>query len=90
MGDYEFNYPKGITIYRQFGMVFISEKSGAQYYWVGTDIKDARIIKNNSGYIVKYTLTEPAFVSYFLEDEKGKNLIDKKGLVTHFMSFSSK
>ncbi|MFP4459386.1 MAG: NHL repeat-containing protein [Candidatus Zixiibacteriota bacterium] len=34
----EFNYPRGIDIWRQFGQVFISERASAQYYWLGVDI----------------------------------------------------
>ncbi len=36
--DSQFDEPRGIALYRRFGQVFISERSGAQYYWIGTDI----------------------------------------------------
>lgn len=36
-GDKQFYKPLGITIYRKYGQVFIGEKSGFQYYWVGVD-----------------------------------------------------
>lgn len=36
-GKREFYKPQGITIYRKFGQVFIAEKTGFQYYWIGVD-----------------------------------------------------
>jgi hypothetical protein len=32
-----FDSPTGITIWRRFGQVFISEADGGQYYWIGID-----------------------------------------------------
>ena len=32
-----FDSPTGITIWRRFGQVFVSEATGGQYYWVGLD-----------------------------------------------------
>jgi hypothetical protein len=32
-----FDSPTGITIWRRFGQVFVSEANGGQYYWVGLD-----------------------------------------------------
>jgi len=32
-----FDEPTGITIWRRFGQVFVSEANGGQYYWVGLD-----------------------------------------------------
>jgi len=34
--------PRGITIWRRFGQVFVTEKAGAQYFWMGTEIRDLR------------------------------------------------
>ena len=38
-GDAQFLSPRGIAIYRRFGQTFIVEKDGAQYYWVGADLR---------------------------------------------------
>jgi len=38
IGDSQFDEPRGIAIYRRFGQIFISERAGAQYYWIGTDV----------------------------------------------------
>jgi hypothetical protein len=52
-GDNEFYSPRGITIWRRFGQVFIVEAEGGQYYWLGLD-----------GYLIgcfpeKFTLKKP-------------------------------
>ena len=64
-GDKEFIEPRGITIYRRFGQVFVAEKGGAQYYWIGTDCFDLSIEKNSNinGIRMKYFLTEPSFIT---------------------------
>jgi len=63
--DKEFVEPRGITIYRRFGQVFVAEKWGAQYYWIGTDCFDFTVHSNlNPSRIqFKYFLTEPSFIT---------------------------
>ncbi len=36
-GKRQFYKPQGISIYRKYGQVFIAEKPGFQYYWIGVD-----------------------------------------------------
>ncbi len=36
-GDGEFLSPRGITIWRKYGQVFVSEKQGGQYLWLAVD-----------------------------------------------------
>jgi len=36
-GKNQFFKPEGISIYRRFGQVFIAERTGFQYYWIGVD-----------------------------------------------------
>ncbi len=64
-GDKEFIEPRGITIYRRFGQVFVAEKWGAQYYWVGTDCLNFTVEKlsNRDTFKFKYFLTEPSFIT---------------------------
>lgn len=33
------NEPRGIAIYKRYGQVFVAEKKGAQYFWIGTELK---------------------------------------------------
>lgn len=37
-GDYQLDEPRGIAIWKRFGQVFVAEKEGAQYFFVGTDV----------------------------------------------------
>jgi len=64
-GDKEFIEPRGITIYRRFGQVFVAEKWGAQYYWIGTDCLNftVEILPSKKACRFKYFLTEPSFVT---------------------------
>lgn len=36
-GRHQFYKPNGISIFRKFGQVFIGERGGFQYYWIGVD-----------------------------------------------------
>lgn len=71
-GDKEFVEPRGITIYRRFGQVFVAEKWGAQYYWIGTDCFNFQVTTqaNQAIFEFKYFLTEPSFVTTDILDEK--------------------
>ncbi|UCE06477.1 MAG: hypothetical protein JSW07_00090 [bacterium] len=71
-GDKEFIEPRGITIYRRFGQVFVAEKSGAQYYWIGTDCFDFSVTKHSSRdlFQFKYFLTEPSFITTDILDSE--------------------
>ncbi len=78
----QFDEPRGITIYRRFGQVFVSERAGAQYYWIGTDIirfsaKNLTIYPSEGrlGIDVSFLLTEHSFVSLHLEDEQGNERV---------------
>lgn len=65
-GDNQFVEPRGITIYKRFGQVFISEKKGAQYYWIGTDLKQSQFkIVRPGKYSLTVNATEFSFVSLF-------------------------
>lgn len=73
-GDKEFIEPRGITIYRRFGQVFVAEKHGAQYFWVGTDCFNfnSQPIPAARGVRFKYFLTEPSFVTADIFDTNEK------------------
>lgn len=63
-GDNEFTEPRGIAIHRRFGQVFIAEREGAQYYWIGTDCTHFAAKQHKKSFIkFEYILTEPSFVT---------------------------
>lgn len=65
-GDNQFVEPRGITIYPRFGQVFIAERKGAQYYWIGTDLKSVDLSETQPGkYNLTVNATEFSFVSLF-------------------------
>ena len=64
--DNQFVEPRGIAIYKRYGQVFIAEKKGAQYYWVGTELKNAEIEKtDDNGFNLTMRATEYSLVSLF-------------------------
>jgi len=81
--DYQFEEPRGITMYRRFGQIFIAEKSGAQYYWIGTDIKDLAFFDRENSVMFNFFLTEPSYVFADIYDSDGrfvKRIADKQFL----------
>ena len=66
-GDNQFDGPTGITIYKRYGQAFVAERKGAQYYWVGTDLKNASIVKGDEPgkYTLTVTATEYSFLGLF-------------------------
>jgi hypothetical protein len=76
-GDRELDEPRGITIWRRFGQVFVTEREGAQYFWVGTEIRDLRADPTSfeplsSRTEISYDLTEVARVTLTLLDDRGR------------------
>lgn len=75
-GEKEFHEPRGIAIYKRFGQVIIAEKEAAQYYWVGTDVRDFKAAQHNSPALLRleYFLTEASYVKLEIFDEHKKLL----------------
>ncbi|MBN1825787.1 MAG: hypothetical protein JW958_05935 [Candidatus Eisenbacteria bacterium] len=75
-GDGEFRSPFGITIWRRYGQVFVSERSGAQYYWIGADLLDPRVEKgaDSPGARFFFRLTERARLTVTIEDRRGRSV----------------
>ncbi len=65
-GKNQFVEPRGIAVWQRFGQVFVAEKEGAQYYWVGADCTEKSLRKiGDNNYTLSLTLTEHSFVSLF-------------------------
>ena len=65
-GKNQFIEPRGIAIWKRYGQVFIAEKKGAQYFWIGTDIKSKDLTeRGNKLYSLTLDLTEYSFISFF-------------------------
>jgi hypothetical protein len=65
--DNQFDSPRGIAIYKRYGQTFIAERSGAQYYWIGTQLKSAVLSSStdNSSNLLTTDLTEYSYISLF-------------------------
>ncbi len=81
-GDNQFDQPRGITIYKRYGQTFIAERKGAQYFWVGTEIKSVSCSSNNPGvYTFAVDATEYSFISYFFVNDKDTSYMAKRYMV---------
>lgn len=71
----ELGEPRGIAIHRRLGQVFIAERSGVSYYWVGTDIGglSARVTAPGPTPTleIRFVLTERSDVTLLLADGDG-------------------
>ena len=72
-GDREFVEPRGISIYRRFGQVLIAERNTAQYYWIGTDIRQVEATYDSAEGALRfsYFLTEPSYVTLEMQRPEG-------------------
>jgi len=61
-GDREFWYPTGITIWKRYGQVFVAEREGARYFWIGVDLVDLSVRGLPRGLELSGTLTENALI----------------------------
>jgi DNA-binding beta-propeller fold protein YncE len=78
-GDFAFDAPRGLGLYRHYGQLFVAERSSAQYLWIGADVKEIKV----SRYVhpdgqpmmrVDYKLTEPCKLEAWLTDADGHKL----------------
>ncbi len=72
--DYEFDDPRGITMYRRFGQTFVAEREGAQYLWVAVDLLHPQAKWDEKTRILTITgiYSEPALVDMDLLDASDK------------------
>jgi|WetSurMetagenome_2_1015567.scaffolds.fasta_scaffold51347_1 DNA-binding beta-propeller fold protein YncE len=78
-GGPRFDEPRGISIYRRFGQVFVSERSGAQYFWIGTDVLGYAgdnlvfdTVRRRCSVDVAFRLTECSTISLALKEDGGE------------------
>jgi len=80
-GDYEFDEPRGLGLYRRFGQMFVAERRGAQYLWLGTDVFTPALGELTSlgsgkwSAMARYFLTEYSLVSLAIVDPTGRERV---------------
>ena len=66
-GDYEFQNPAGIAIYKHYGQVFVSDKESAQYFWIGADMLDFKTqiskVRKKKTMEFSFFMTEKGYVT---------------------------
>lgn len=71
-GDRELWYPTGIAIWKRYGQVFIAEREGARYFWIGTDIIDLSTETTPRSITISGRLTEDSSINGLIYDEDGE------------------
>ncbi len=78
VGDKKFIKPKGITIWRRYGQVFVVDSMSIQYFWMGVDawIRGIApgIFKPREGVTVSFYLTQPADLTVNIYDSEGREI----------------
>ncbi|MCF7802771.1 MAG: hypothetical protein K9N46_05905 [Candidatus Marinimicrobia bacterium] len=74
-GDYQFQHPQGIAVWKRFGQVCVAESYAAQYYLIGTDILATDLSRNGETLRLSFELTERADVTITVM-QPGKSEVD--------------
>lgn len=74
-----FTAPRGITIWRRFGQVFVIEADGGQYYWLGLDaylvgFYPRQFDSRTPGTTIALYVTELADISVAVTDSAGRTV----------------
>lgn len=72
--DREFTNPTGLAIWKRFGQVFVAEKEGARYFWVGVDLIDLTIESTGRGLHLDGILTEKAILDVMITGSDGSEV----------------
>ncbi|MBN1898269.1 MAG: hypothetical protein JW827_05800 [Spirochaetes bacterium] len=74
---------QGIDVYKKYGQLFMVEKTGGRYYWMGMDVIEWEAEYTNKELIIKYRFTDPAFFTLHLYSSEGemiRTVFEKKRL----------
>ena len=70
--------PRGIALYRRFGQLFVAERKGASYFWVGSDVENLSCRSDQSDeqviFDVRFLLTQHSTVTINLETSDGETV----------------
>jgi len=84
-GDGQFMSPSCISIWRRFGQVFITDSTGIQYMWIGTDLllpadgDEQRVVvrsdeKGRRSVNVAFELVEPSEILMYIKASNGEEI----------------
>lgn len=73
-GDRQLDRPTGLTLWRRYGQIFVAEREGARYFWVGTDMKIGSFSSSGRGFTMTGTLLEKSMVLAQVFDESGADV----------------
>lgn len=70
--EVELQAVQGIAIHRPLGQVFLSERAGGVYLWIGTEVRDLHAKIDDRDLRFEYRLTEESFVTLRVLDTEGQ------------------
>lgn len=73
-GDREFTNPTGLAIWKRFGQMFVAEREGARYFWIGADLIDLTIESTGRGLQLNGILTEKAILDAIITSSDGSQI----------------
>jgi len=73
-GDGKFLHPWGLTVWKKYGQMFVTQENGAEYYWIGIDLLE-NVSKPlaGGGFGFRFEFTEAPVLD--LEIKKGRSKI---------------
>jgi DNA-binding beta-propeller fold protein YncE len=78
-GKNQFVEPRGISIWKRYGQTFITEKNGAQYFWIGTDLKSSNLsVLQGRRCELTVNVTEYSYISLFLKPRRDTTWIFRR------------
>jgi len=78
-GDFQFDSPTGLAIWRRYGQVFVAERAGAKYFWLGTDFLSPEMTALERGFRFVCGLTEQSNVEAEILGQDGSIAVDLGG-----------
>jgi hypothetical protein len=76
--EIQLDEPRGLAIYRRFGQLFVAERQGASYFWIGTDVRHLSCRAEQRGdtmlFYTRFLLTEHSIIEIALETESGERV----------------
>lgn len=78
--------PRGIDIWKRFGQLFLTEKQGGRYYWIGIDILKFNVYIKGGIVNIHHYCTDPFYLTIELYSEEGKLVkqVVKKAFIKSF------
>jgi DNA-binding beta-propeller fold protein YncE len=73
--DDQLDHPTGIALWDRFGQIFVAEREGARYFWVGADLRDPDFRLTGTGFVLTAVMTETSNIVARVLDASGDEAV---------------